>query len=228
MFYLCFETKTLSLTTKISVMELRIKELLQEQGLRMADLADRLGMNQSNLVRSLSTNPKLSTLQDVAKALNVQLHELFTRNLPTSPRGMAVIAGRTYELVETANTLQIPFYKDYSVLRQEIKNFVANCFNVKENNFNAFCGIVGGFELVSLLYDRANTRFILTIYYGDKESETLFFDRMEYTKWKNEQDEEPELDIDQMAIDIIAEIENLVPFKYGDYTTPADKEIENE
>ena len=113
---LCFATKTLSLTEKHRDMELRIKDLLQEQGLRMADLADKLGMNQSNLVRSLSTNPKLSTLQDIAHALNVEMHELFTPNLPSRPKGIMVVGGRAYDLVESVQTIQVPFYTEYSKL----------------------------------------------------------------------------------------------------------------
>ena len=76
-------------------MELRIKDLLQEQGLRMSDLADRLGTNQSNLTKSLAKNPTLSTLEDVAKALKVEMHELFTPNIPSRPTGIAVVGGRT-------------------------------------------------------------------------------------------------------------------------------------
>ena len=194
----------------------------------MADLADRLGMNQSNLAKSLSKNPTLSTLQDVAKALNVKLHELFTPNLPSSPRGVAVIGGRTYDLVESIHTIQVPFYTDYSLLRKDIRNFINNRILVREGHSNAFCAYVGGYELMSLVYDRANSRFILTLYYGDMESETLFFDKLEYTKWKEGEDQEPDWDVEQMIGDIISDIENVVPFKYGDYTTPADREWQEE
>ena len=209
-------------------MELRIKDLLQEQGLRMADLADKLGMNQSNLVRSLSTNPKLSTLQDIAHALNVEMHELFTPNLPSRPKGVAVIGGKAYDLVESAQTVQVPFYTEYAKLRKNIKSFISGCVKTKEGNTNAFCAYVGGYELVSLVYDGANTRFILTLYYGDMESETSIYDRLEYNEWKNGEDNEPVWNVEQITWDIIGCIENDVPFKYGEYTTPADREFEAE
>lgn len=209
-------------------MELRIKELLQEQGLRMADLADRLGMNQSNLVRSLSTNPKLSTLQDVAKALNVQVHELFTPNLPSRPKGIVVVGGKAYDLVESVQTIQVPFYADYSKLRKDVRSFISNSINAKEGSTNAFCAYVGGYELMSLVYDRANARFILTLYYGDMKSENLFYDKLEYAIWKDETGKEPDWDVEQMMGEVMSDIENLVPFKYGDYTTPADREYEGE
>lgn len=208
-------------------MELRIKELLQEQGLRMADLADRMGMNQSNLVRSLSTNPKLSTLQDVAKALNVQMHELFTPNLPSKPNGITSIGGRTYAMVEMPSVVQVPLYNNYAELRKDVGNFIANRIRIREGHTNAFCAYVGGYELMSLVYDRAETKFILTLYYGDMESETYFYDRMEYAKWKDGNEQEPVWDIEQMTLDIISDIENVVPFKFGEYTTPADREYED-
>lgn len=208
-------------------MELRIKELLQEQGLRMSDLADRMGTNQSNLAKSLAANPKLSTLQEVAAALKVQMHELFTGNIPTTPKGVVSIGGRTYGLVENRSIVQVPSYTDYSLLRRDVRNFIKNRVRIREEGrTNAFCAFVGGYELMSLVYDRANARFILTLYYEDMESETFFFDKMEYAEWKEGDDREPTWNIEQMTWDIIGDIENVVPFKLGDYTTPADLEEE--
>lgn len=205
-------------------MELRIKELLQEQGLRMADLADRMGTNQSNLTKSLAANPKLSTLQEVAAALNVEMHELFTSNIPSTPRGIVSIGGRTYGLVENKSIVQVPSYTNYSLLRRDIRNFIKNRVRIKEGNNKAFCAFVGGFELVSLVYDRAETKFILTLYYGDMESETFFFDKMEYAEWKDGEDKEPSWNIEQMTWDIIGDVEDVVPFKLGEHTTPANPE----
>ena len=223
----CFATKTLSLGKNTTDMELRIKELLREQGLRMTDLADRMGMNQSNLVRSLTTNPKLSTLQDVAKALNVQMHELFTPNLPSKPNGIASIGGRTYALVDMPSVVQVPSYNNYAELRKDVSTFITNRIRTNEGRTNAFCAFVGGFELMSLVYDRSNSQFILSLYYGDMESETLFYDKMEYAKWNEGDDQEPDWDVEQMMGEIISDIENLVPFKYGDYTTSADREYDH-
>lgn len=194
----------------------------------MADLADKLGMNQSNLVRSLSTNPKLSTLQDIAHALNVEMHELFTPNLPSRPKGIMVVGGRAYDLVESVQTVQVPFYTEYSKLRKDIKNHINNRIKDKDGKANDFCAYVGGYELVSLVYDKANTRFILTLYYGDRKSETSFYDRLEYNEWKDGEDKEPVWNVEQMTWDIIGCIENDIPIKYGDFTTPADREFEAE
>jgi malate dehydrogenase len=94
-----FDTDALSLRKITDMEKLRIKELLKEKGLSMKDLADKTGLDQSNLVKSLSNNPKLSTLQEVAKALRVEMHELFNANSPSGPTGIAIIGGRSYAMM---------------------------------------------------------------------------------------------------------------------------------
>ena len=201
---------------------LRVKELLEEQGLRMSDLADRLGTNQSNLSKSLAANPKLSTLQEVAKALKVELHELFTPNIPSRPTGIAVVGGRTYGLVDMLPIVQIPSYDNYAVLRKDVKAFISK--SITDDKTNAFCALVNGYEMVSLVYDCGNKMFILTIYYGSGKSETLFFDKLEFAEWKNGKDSDPVWNLDDVFWEIMAPIENDVPIEYGDLTTPADRE----
>ena len=51
----------------------------------MSDLADKMGMNQSNLQKSLAGNPTVDRLQEVATALNVQLGELFPSSVMMPP-----------------------------------------------------------------------------------------------------------------------------------------------
>ena len=203
-------------------MELRINELLREQGLKISDLADKIGVDQSNLKRSLANNPKLSTLQDVAKALHVHVHELFTPNLPTTPSGVVVVNGRTYGLVENPSVVQIPSYNNFSALRKEVKGFVNS--RVKEGKTGAFCALVCGYQLVSLVYDCVAKKFILTLYYGDSESKTFFFDLMEFAEWKDGNDKDPIWNLEDVAGQITCDIENVVSFEFGDYTTPADRE----
>jgi len=57
--------------------ELRIKEILKQQGKTMQDLADMIGINRVNLSNSLNGNPTLERLKQVADCLNVDLKELF-------------------------------------------------------------------------------------------------------------------------------------------------------
>lgn len=57
--------------------ELRIKEILKQQGKTMQDLADMIGINRVNLSNSLNGNPTLDRLKQVADCLNVDLKDLF-------------------------------------------------------------------------------------------------------------------------------------------------------
>lgn len=57
--------------------ELRIKEILKQQGKTMQDLADIIGINRVNLSNSLNGNPTLDRLKQVADCLNVDLKDLF-------------------------------------------------------------------------------------------------------------------------------------------------------
>ena len=58
-------------------MKLRIKEILKSQHISQKELADRMGILPESLTRILTGNPTLSTLENMAKALNVNIAELF-------------------------------------------------------------------------------------------------------------------------------------------------------
>ena len=51
--------------------EENLREICRRKGLRLSDVADRVGTGQSNLINSVKGNPKLSTLQGIADALNI-------------------------------------------------------------------------------------------------------------------------------------------------------------
>ena len=60
-------------------MELRIKDVLKEQGMTNIALADKVGItrpNMSNIVNG-KTNPSLETLERIALALQVPITDLF-------------------------------------------------------------------------------------------------------------------------------------------------------
>ena len=65
---------------KIHIMGTRIKEILQEKKMTVSMLADIIGItraNMSNIVNGRS-NPKMETLEKIAKALGVSVVELFS------------------------------------------------------------------------------------------------------------------------------------------------------
>ena len=55
----------------------RIKEILKERGMTMLQLAEELGIHRTNLFTSLSGNPTLSRLEEIAKILDVKVTDLF-------------------------------------------------------------------------------------------------------------------------------------------------------
>ena len=56
----------------------RIKEVCKQKGMSLSEVAERSGIARETLSRQVSGNPTVNTLIAVAKALNVQVHELFT------------------------------------------------------------------------------------------------------------------------------------------------------
>lgn len=60
-------------------MELRVKEICKEKGLQMQELADKIGITRITLTRNINGNPTISTLENIAAALDVDITELFER-----------------------------------------------------------------------------------------------------------------------------------------------------
>lgn len=58
-------------------MELRVKELIKNKGLLMQDIANRIGISRDTLTRNINGNPTIDTLEKIAKALDVDIVELF-------------------------------------------------------------------------------------------------------------------------------------------------------
>ena len=79
-------------------MESRIRELVKAKGLRMSDLANRCGMTQSNLISSIRSNPKLSTLELIAEALGIKVSDIIDPERAINEMGIVVIDGQTYVL----------------------------------------------------------------------------------------------------------------------------------
>ena len=58
-------------------MELRVKEICKAKGVQMQELADKLGISRITLTRNINGNPTVATLEAIAKALDVEVTELF-------------------------------------------------------------------------------------------------------------------------------------------------------
>lgn len=57
--------------------ELRVKEILKQRGLKMYELAEKMGIQPESLTRALQRNPQYSTLKSIAQALDVSVRDLF-------------------------------------------------------------------------------------------------------------------------------------------------------
>lgn len=117
-------------------MDLRIKELCKEKGIRMSDIAEKMGVNQANLASSLNGNPTLSRLQDVAKVLGVETYELFVKpsDFRNGLNGFIEINENVSKIsteedlikaVKATGTIPEPFlYLKISDLRKDIASYV--------------------------------------------------------------------------------------------------------
>lgn len=56
---------------------MRVREILKEQGITTKELAERMGISQSGLNQSISGNPSVRVLTNIADALNVPVWQLF-------------------------------------------------------------------------------------------------------------------------------------------------------
>lgn len=58
-------------------MGLNIKELCKRKGVTQKELAEKLGIAEISLSRSINGNPTIGTLEKIAAALGVEVTELF-------------------------------------------------------------------------------------------------------------------------------------------------------
>lgn len=187
-------------------MELRVKEILKEKGLRMSDLADKMGTNQSNLQKSLSGNPTIDKLCEVATALNVQLGELFPSSvmMPTA-KSVLVMDGKTYGVVPMPTVVSIPHYTYFPKLHDTVTMFVRRC--VENGVTDSICGILDALELFCLSFNKQNRVFTLSICYDNSKMLTFGYDVLEYA------DESETVNVEQILGEILNDITGAVTVK---------------
>ena len=160
-------------------MELRIKEICRAKGLTIADIADKLGMDSSNLYSSLKGNPSLKRLQQVAEALNVGIDELFAEREPEIFAGTLSIDGQVFKVVRaTTNTLQVPRFNNYTEFRGMVRAFVEK--NVNSDFPVSVMGVLDSTRAFSVAYVPGEKTFVLSLCTGANTS-TRTYDTLEYT-----------------------------------------------
>lgn len=80
--------------------ELRVKDILREKGMKMYELAEKIGVAPESLTRALQRNPQFSTLKAIANALGVNIRELFREEETVVPvvRGMVELQGKVFHI----------------------------------------------------------------------------------------------------------------------------------
>lgn len=79
-------------------MVLRIKEVLKEKKMQVAELADMLGINRVSLSQQINGNPTIETLQKIADALEVHISELFEQPQKDEITGFVKVKGELKEI----------------------------------------------------------------------------------------------------------------------------------
>ena len=195
--------------TDMEAIEKNLKDICRAKGLTVTDVANRMGADPSNLLSSIKGNPKLSTLQDIADALQISISELLTRR-PEKATGVAIIDGQVYQVSKpAANVVQLPVYERYSDLRDEIKEFVAK--SIKADKTCSKMGMVETHEVFSLVYDHHKSIFYLSLCYADGKTHTCTYDKFEFCNWREEDtDETVQWDLHDVTQEIINDIEGVV------------------
>jgi len=106
----------------------KIKLLCKIKGISQKELAEKMGILPESLNRAINGNPQLSTLYNIAKALEVDITELFETPRKTNIKGYLEIEGvitpvnNLDELIQITNSLisTIP-YRDKPIILKEIK-----------------------------------------------------------------------------------------------------------
>ena len=192
--------------------EQNLREIAKAKGLKLSDIADRVGTTVSNLLSSVKGNPTVSKLEDIAAALQVSVSELLTKR-PEAAQGIVIIGGQTYQISKPATAVvQIPTYERYDALREEVKEFIKKAMG--EEHASSKVGLLETMEVFTLVYDPNATKFILTLCYADGKTATIVYDKLEYCDWKeNDTDETVKWDLADVTQDIINDIEGYVPTK---------------
>ena len=95
----------------------RVKEICSERGLQMKDLAAIMDVKPESLSRTLNGNPQLSSLENIAKALNIGVADLFADRVENN-----IISSST-----TPNSLtSIIVYKDKTYIADNLNDLLSH------------------------------------------------------------------------------------------------------
>lgn len=102
----------------------RVKEICADKGIQLKELASIMNVKPESLSRTLNGNPQLSSLENIAKALNVGVADLF--------------ADKTENCVISSSTT--PPYSLHSIIVYKDKTYIANNLNDLLSHVRMICG----------------------------------------------------------------------------------------
>ena len=108
-------------------LSLSVRMLCRKQGITMRQLAEKMQIAPESLSRAINGNPQLSTIQSIARNLNVEVADLFNNSLGQSDlTAIVVFRGKTL-VTDNINSLL-----DYAI---EIKESLQS-EEITENDIN--------------------------------------------------------------------------------------------
>lgn len=94
-------------------LSLSVRMLCRKQGITMRQLAEKMQIAPESLSRAINGNPQLSTIQAIAKNLNVEVADLFNNSLDQSDltaivvfRGKALVTDNISSLITYAKEIR--------------------------------------------------------------------------------------------------------------------------
>ena len=167
-------------------MKTRVLEICKKRGISLGELADRIGIQQANLSKSLNNNPTLNTLKAVADNLNVEITELFERP-EKQIEGYLEVGGAIQKITSVADllplvgTFGIRSYSSYKVCKSDVSAFIKESLKAKEK-YSSFAGILEGKMLFSISHCAAaeDSLFMLSSYRAGRKPITICFNECEY------------------------------------------------
>lgn len=157
---------------------------MKERGMKMSDLAIKLGVNQSNLTKCLDGNPTLSRLSDISEALGVSIQELFPEVHAAEPIapvphvGVLKMDGKRFGLIpledDETKTLLDTLSLTADELEEKIADYVKEC-NI-DGKTRAFFGILSDRPIV-FFYDQKSQRYLLLSQADNGEASILDYTR---------------------------------------------------
>lgn len=170
----------------LCIMKTRVLEICKQRGTSLGELAEKIGVSQSNLSASLKKNPTLNTLQTVANNLNVELTELFEqpkRRLSgyLEVDGVVKKISGPIDILPIVGTFGITSYSNFKVCKKDLRTFIRKRID-NMNEVASFAAILNGSTLVNVAYTPEDDygKFILSEYTNGEEVFSCLYDLYEY------------------------------------------------